>query len=131
MPRKTTNSKATTRKPAAKKPAAKKPAARKAPAKKPAAKAPAKRTVRRKPAATKPPVKGKKILVRHGLSRSKEVTAPEGSTVEMVLNDPDLRAVLGYGENIEAKSGGNVLSKSSSLENITTIDIVTKANTKN
>jgi len=119
MPRKNNTSKTTTRKPAAKKPAAKKPAAKKPPAKKPAA------------AAKKPPAKGNKILIRHGLSRSKEVIAPEGSTIEMLLNDPDLRAILGYGENIEAKSEGTILSKSSNLAGVKTIDIVTKANTKN
>lgn len=63
-----------------------------------------------------------------GNSISKSVSA--GTTVGAVISDANLKAVLGFGSNVEAQIDGVTAANDAALSEGDTVTIVTKANTK-
>lgn len=140
-----------------KKPTVKKPATKKAPAKKPATR----KTTTRKPtikqqleaaekqlAALEQKAEVEKqeaieealrqaslikVTIRHGLSRSHTVECQPSDKVADILSDPDLRAILGFGENVKAISDGQELMAETTIDSLgsePTISLETRENKK-
>jgi hypothetical protein len=73
------------------------------------------------------------VEVRHGLSRRHTVQAPPTATVVELLSDPDLRAVLSFGENVKAVMNGQELSSTETIGSLgesPKISLETKENRK-
>ena len=124
MPRKSTS------KPAAKKPAVKKPVAKKAAPKKPSAAEALKAKLQKAEEEKKQLAEENKelqqavdsssitVTIKHGLSRSITRTVPPNTTIQQLTSDPDVRAVLGHGENVTAIQNGITLDASQLVSSI-------------
>ena len=70
----------------------------------------------------------KVTIAYSGNSITKNVAA--GTTVGSILTDANLKAVLGFGQNIEAQVNGASAESAVVLSDGDELDLVTKANTK-
>lgn len=69
------------------------------------------------------------ITVEHGL-QSVTVTRPDGTTVGQIMNDPNIRAVVGSGENVTALVEGAAVDTAYVLEDSDTVTLQGKAAVK-
>ncbi len=46
------------------------------------------------------------VTIRYGSGNELRKEYPEGTTLGQIINDPNVRAVLGYGQNVTAHVGG-------------------------
>jgi hypothetical protein len=72
----------------------------------------------------------KEIIVVCGTDRASR-QFPTDATVGDVVNDHNIRAILGYGDNVRALVGGVEIDFSTDAPAGATIRVETKANTKN
>lgn len=73
------------------------------------------------------------VTIKHGLSRQTTVQANPNNTITELLGDPDLRAILSFGENVKAICNGRELQGSNTIESLgesPTISLETKENKK-
>jgi len=73
------------------------------------------------------------ITIKHGISRSHQMSVPASTTIGQIIQEPDLRAVLAYGENVKAIVNGCTISeteKVSALGENPVINIESQSNSK-
>lgn len=70
------------------------------------------------------------ITVKFGPANSTSFDAPAGATVGSVLSNPNLKAILKFGDNVRGVVDGVVQTSSSPLSEGDVLHIETKANEK-
>ncbi len=73
------------------------------------------------------------ITIKHGLSRQHTVRAKPESTIGQILSDPDLRAVLAFGENVKVVHNGRTMEANQTIASIgenQTVSLETQENRK-
>ncbi len=71
-----------------------------------------------------------RITVNFGMSNTLSRDFPSGTTVGNILSDPNLKAALGFGDNVSAKSGGVTLDPGQVLVDGDELDLEVRANKK-
>ncbi len=71
-----------------------------------------------------------RITVNFGMSNTLSRDFPSGTTVGNILSDPNLKAALGFGDNVSAKSDGVTLDPGQVLVDGDEIDLEVRANKK-
>jgi hypothetical protein len=69
------------------------------------------------------------VTVRYGMAK-RETTVAEGTTIARILSDANNKAVLGYGDNVQAVVFGSVQELGTKVEDGMTIEVEAKANEK-
>lgn len=69
------------------------------------------------------------ITIEHGM-QSVTVSRPEGTTVGALINDPNIRAVTGAGENVTPIVEGSAVDVSYALEDGDTVTLQARAAVK-
>ncbi len=68
-------------------------------------------------------------LIRYGVTNS--ISQPTtGKTVDQILKDKSMQAVLGFGDNVQARVNGRIVEGSYLVKDGETVDIETVANKK-
>lgn len=70
------------------------------------------------------------VTVRYGLSNELTREFKDGTTVGMVLGDPNIMAALGMGANVVGKIDGATKAPNDLLEDGDEMDVEVRANTK-
>lgn len=73
------------------------------------------------------------VTIKHGISRQHKMDVPGSTTVGQIIQDPDIRAVLAYGENVKAIVNGRTISETTAVNDIgddPVISIENQSNTK-
>lgn len=71
-----------------------------------------------------------RIIINFGLSNTLSRDFPSGTTVGEVLKNPNLKAALGYGDNVVAKIDGVTQDPSRQLVDGDEVDLEVQANKK-
>lgn len=70
------------------------------------------------------------VTLRFGLTKMLTVEVPEGTTVGTLLSNPNYKASLGYGENVNAVIDGTTVSSADTVSDGDTIVLEKQAASK-
>lgn len=69
------------------------------------------------------------ITIEHGM-QSVTVTRPEGTTVGNLVNDPNIKAITGHGENVSPVVEGSVVDNTYAVQDGDTVTLQARAAVK-
>ena len=70
------------------------------------------------------------ITIKFGPGNAVTKELPRGTTIGQVLSDPNIKAVLGFGDNVEGRIGNVGQEAGTTLEDGDVVAVTVRANTK-